>query len=424
MRAFSCFQSLNGRFEWLSVPQDSATETSILTRWSHEITRAFCSDLAELDEDDSDDDEYFEALDTDEEGLIDEVVKATSKPESNRTPDSVSDTEPPRFQRFRSCGANEVKQSDWSETIGFFRRRSSVSSVSTHESLDLDYQDCVPDLGYGHSGSSLGYRDFHHGPSRRNSLGYAPSQSQRNSSGSFGCQSLALESTRSKRHSGELCRRSIGHVGSSHSGRCTSGSRRSSLGHGHCFGDGNSRGRSLGYGKNPHSQRCSGDHSLGYGSRRSSMSNGASRRNSTGYVSRRSSSGNSRRNSLAQSSISSEVSCGSTCEVDLGYGDYGPDLGYGDAIPSSQLNCSPEEEIGYQSDGPLSRKHRSTARRRCSVTKYSLEAQQAAQQQIAEEERRQLRLRQQRMLSECSLLECEEDSDYDTDYDTDYDSDY
>jgi len=68
----------------------------------------------------------------------------------------------------------------------------------------------------------------------------------------------------------------------------------------------------------------------------------------------------------------------------LGYGDVPPaaprdDLGYGDA-GADDANMGYGEDLGYNSDTPEPPKRSQGVRRRCSVTKYSLEAQ--AQQNV------------------------------------------
>jgi hypothetical protein len=112
----------------------------------------------------------------------------------------------------------------------------------------------------------------------------------------------------------------------------------------------------------------------------------------------------------------------------FGYGECSmPSLGYGeaplysnDACSSNSMSCAAlgygddddeQSAMAYHSDGPTVafRKQRGV-RRRCSVTKYSLEAQQAAQKQIAEEEKRKMRSTQnQLIMNECALVEHADD---------------
>ena len=78
---------------------------------------------------------------------------------------------------------------------------------------------------------------------------------------------------------------------------------------------------------------------------------------------------------------------GDAAPVDYGYGDATPDYGYGDASPDDNSNkttsTSTADDYGYgDCDGgaPAVPQQERRPRRRCSITKYSLEAQEEVKQ--------------------------------------------
>lgn len=117
-------------------------------------------------------------------------------------------------------------------------------------------------------------------------------------------------------------------------------------------------------------------------------------------------------------------------DADLGYGSTVPDLGYGSTEPLDLgFNNRPlptrTQSLGFGNSTNHSYSKQQGVHRRCSVTRYSLEASAKAHVEMAHDMKRQFLERQESLSSGNFALSEDDDEDYDSDYDdSDYDSEY